>query len=118
MSELYYWVAINGASAAVSSLPMPITVEVSPRPEGLIGYRTKEEQLERQKFFLTAPIKEVNDYMKFELGKEVARNEVVVIQPEKPERPTKGATFWFSGPMATAPVERIKRPDLSKKKKK
>jgi hypothetical protein len=95
--KLYFWLAINGASCASSAIPMPITVKVSPTPERLIGYTTREKQLKAQKFFLEAPIKDIAKYMRKTFPKEVSDGMVMSIIPKAPEPPTKGQTFWGYG---------------------
>ena len=59
--EVYYWLAINGASCAASTMPIPATakIKVTPRPEQLIGFSTREEQMKVQKMCLEAPMNEV-----------------------------------------------------------
>lgn len=92
--EQFYWLAINGASVAASSIPLPVTVRVSPTPEQLIGFRSREEQVAAQQFFLNAPIKEVSRYMNEELLDKIKSGEVAYTKPDKPEPPTTGATLW------------------------
>ena len=91
---LFYWIAINGASCSASEVPMPKSVHVSPIPEQLLGYRSREEQLVAQRFFLTAPIKDVDDFMKNEMPGKIASGEVVFINPSNPEPPTTSQTLW------------------------
>jgi hypothetical protein len=57
MNETCYWLAVNGPSVAFSgqALPQP---KVIPTPEMLLGFRTKQEALETQKFLLAAPIRD------------------------------------------------------------
>ena len=51
MTTLRYWIALNGASCAMSSMPMR-RPEVSPRPWQLIGLPTFEEAREAQRICL------------------------------------------------------------------
>lgn len=93
-SDNFYWLAINGASVAASSLPMPLTVTVRPIPEQLIGYRTRKAQFAAQEFLLTASISEVASFMANEMPGKIESGEVVYIRPNNPEPPTTGATLW------------------------
>ena len=52
----YYWKAINGASCAASSVPMPMRLQVVPTPQQLVGFNTREEQLAAP----TMPLNEAN----------------------------------------------------------
>ena len=91
---LFYWIAINGASCSASEVPMPKSVQVSPVPVQLFGYRSRESQLDAQRFFLTAPIKDVQEFMKNEMPGKIASGEVVFINPSNPEPPTASQTLW------------------------
>jgi hypothetical protein len=99
---LFYWLAINGASCSASGgiTPLPDTLEVSPRPQILIGYTTREEQLERQQFFLHAPIEKVRKYTDA-LSAKARRKEIRLIYPKNPQKPTTGGTQWGLGKSAT-----------------
>ncbi len=92
--EQFFWLAINGASVAASGVPMPMTVRVQPTPDQLIGIRTRDAQLAAQQFLLTAPIGEVDKFMKEEMPRKFNSGEVVYIRPENPEPPTRGQTAW------------------------
>lgn len=96
--ELYWWLAVNGASCAASHIPFPRTVKVHPTPEQLIGFRTREEHLKTQRFLLDAPIKDVDRFMKRTLPARIRRGEVVYIRPDNPEPPTHGSTIWRDSP--------------------
>ena len=41
--KTYYWIAINGASVTMSSLPLPRTITVKPVPQLLLGFDRAEE---------------------------------------------------------------------------
>ncbi len=94
MQERYFWLAINGASVAASSVPFSKSVTVTPTPCTLLGFATREEQLERQAFLLNAPINEVNRYMLEEVPQLVRGGDVVCVSPESPQPPTRGRTLW------------------------
>lgn len=94
----WYWIAVNGPSCAASSVPMPATVSVRPTPEQLIGFRSREEQLKAQHFLLTAPIGEVEKYMRTTLLAKYEKGEVAVIHPKAPDPPTAGPTCWMLFP--------------------
>ncbi len=88
--ELLYWLAINGASCAMSSMPMPGTVTVTPRPKMLVGFLTHAEAKTAQHSMLTAPIAKCRKLM----DKWKKRHDVVMKVFKKPERPTHGPTIW------------------------
>jgi hypothetical protein len=86
----WYWVAINGDSAAMAPYPLPITVNCTPTPQLLIGLKTFIEAKTLQSLLLPAPMKVARK----ELGAIRRNPEAVCIVPENPEPPTRGATFW------------------------
>ena len=87
-----FWLAINGASAAV--MPVPCSkVVVRPTPQMLIGYSTRDEQLKAQDLLLNAPIEEVETYMG-SLQK-LAKDGTVKIQTFKNPEPPVSATRWM-----------------------
>ena len=86
----FYWLAINGPS--VADCPVPAAnVEVAPTPEALLGFPSRKEQIETQKFLLNAPIPDCVTRLRSFLK----RNDVKIIRPRNPEPPTKGATSWI-----------------------
>jgi hypothetical protein len=90
----WWWIAINGASCAASSFPLPATVRVIPTPEQLLGFRTREEQMAAQRLLLTGPVKKVRRYMSKTIPARVRGGEVAYIRPSQPEPPTHGPTQW------------------------
>ena len=92
-STEWWWIAINGASCAACSAPAPESVVVAPVPEQLIGFKTRDEQLESQRFLLTAPISDVAKYMEA-LPARIRRKEVYYMRPNNPQPPTEGPTIW------------------------
>ena len=95
-SEYYYWIAVNGPSVAISSLPLPTTVCVSPTPELLIGFTDYDEAAKIQQFLLTAKIENVQKYMQT-LPDKLKLNQIQhVIRPQKPE-PCSYSTVWSAG---------------------
>ena len=106
--DSYFWLAINGASVTASSMPLPMTVRVRPTPELLIGFRSEAAQIAAQRFFLTAPIKTIDKFMKHEMPRKIKAGELVCIKPNKPKPPTKGRTVWESGPSLEERVQRWK----------
>jgi hypothetical protein len=91
--DFYYWIAINGASVAASQVALPETLTVIPRPNYLVGFPTREEQLEAQEFALTAPIPDV-----YQRTVEWAyRADVKYIVLKNPDPPTHGQTAWIVG---------------------
>lgn len=95
---LWWWIAINGSSCAASSFPLPATLEVSPTPEQLLGFGTREEQLSAQDLLLTAPMSKVRRFLNRTIRERVNKGEVVVVQPRNPEPPTQGPTLWVLRP--------------------
>lgn len=80
---MYWWLAINGASCATSSMALPTMVEVVPTPEQLIGFSSQAEQQAAQKMMLTASIAEIRRWG----NKKVRSGEVVYIRPPKRPQP-------------------------------
>jgi len=93
---VYWWLAINGASCAASSIPLPDYVVVRPTPERLLGYRTQAEQIDDQHRFLHHPKKTVRNYVRQLLPIRVKAGEVKQLVMEQPERPTS-ETIWTVG---------------------
>ena len=91
----WWWLAINGASCAVCSLPMPATVAVAPIPEQLIGFASRDEQIAAQEFVLTAPIDEVAEFMNTTILDKVQSGEVAYIRPQSPDPQPDGPTMWM-----------------------
>lgn len=90
----WWWLAVNGASCAACFFPARVDdLEVSPVPEQLIGFRTREEQLEIQQFFLTAPIQDVGRYMA-SVPRKVKAGELGYLRPDNPEPPSHDSTMW------------------------
>lgn len=91
MKKEYYWIAANGASVALCSIPAPRAV-CSPVPEQLFGFPTLEEAKEVQNFLLTAPIPQVEVRMASwvdRIGQDMAFE-----RPANPEPPSDG-TMWI-----------------------
>jgi len=88
--RLLYWVAINGASAGMTPIPLPVTVMCTPTPELLIGLPTFERAERLQSLLLNAPLKIVRKEI------EAQRNskDAVIISPAHPQPQTRGATTW------------------------
>jgi len=92
--DSWWWLAVNGASCAASSAPLPSNIIVSPTPEQLLGFRTREDQVAAQKLLLTAPMEDVNRFMET-FATKVKSGEVAYVRPEAPEPPTDGPTAWW-----------------------
>jgi hypothetical protein len=89
-SRNLYWVAINGASAAMAPYPLPVTVMCTPTPELLIGQETLQQAMTLQSILLTAPMMAVRKEIKA-----LRRSpEAVCIESPNPQPPTRGATIW------------------------
>jgi hypothetical protein len=91
--ETHYWIAINGASCAMSSFPLPVTVAAKPTPQYMLGFPTLEEARDTQEFMLTAPIPDVRKRLEG-FQERVQRGEIIYIQPANPEPPRTGPTMW------------------------
>jgi hypothetical protein len=92
----FFWLAVNGPRVAATLTPLrPGSFKVSPTPEQLIGFPTRQEQARCQKFLLGAPIAEVDRYMNGELRRRVDAGEVAYVLPQDPEPPTRGPTAWL-----------------------
>lgn len=90
----WWWLAVNGASCAACFVQARAAdLEVAPVPEQLIGFRTREEQLEIQQFLLTAPIEDVDRYLA-SLPPKIKAGEMGYVRPRNPEPPTHGPTNW------------------------
>jgi hypothetical protein len=61
-----YWIAINGPSCAICSMPLKEPL-VTPTPEEMFGFLTLEEAERAQRICLMAPIKKVERFMEVEL---------------------------------------------------
>ena len=94
-TEERYWIAINGASCAMSAMPLENPV-CRPTPQQLIGFPTFEEARAAQRLCLTAPISEVRAFMR-SLVPHVLAGRVCVIEPEHPDPSTTGPTAWMDG---------------------
>lgn len=94
--DVFFWLAINQSSAAACPMAMPLDVLASPTPETLLGFRTREQQIDVQKLLLTAPIEKVRSFMQESLPKMVQSGEVVCIKPQNPQKPSS-QTIWSLG---------------------
>lgn len=96
LPSLMWWVAINGPSAAVSPMPLPRPplLQVTPRPEQLIGYPTQERQLEAQDLLLNASMEEVESYMREMVPKLIREGEIRYYRIETSDPHTPGITAW------------------------
>jgi hypothetical protein len=90
-----YWIAINGQSCAFFGLPLNSPI-VSPVPERLIGFPTREEARRAQAICLNEPIGRVRQFF-VSLRPRIASGDIRTIRPEKPEPPTRGPTVWQDG---------------------
>jgi hypothetical protein len=90
-----YWLAINGPSVAASAVPF--TVEqmrkgiITPRPQQLIGLPGRLEQLDLQRFLITAPVSEIEE--RFRQWRK--REDIAVVTLENPDPPTGSDTLWL-----------------------
>lgn len=89
-----YWIAINGASCACSSMPWvhPLTKPVA---QQLLGFRTLQEAREAQRICLQEPHESVERFFRALLMFDIPSGKVAVIKPPSPEPPTRGPTIWI-----------------------
>jgi hypothetical protein len=99
-----YWIAINGASCAISSMPMRNPM-VTPTPQQMIGFPTLEEAQDAQRICLTASMDEVRRFMK-SLRPDVGSGRVRVTTPDNPQPPTRGPTSWTESAKVHEVVQR------------
>lgn len=90
MSNDRYWIAINGASVAAHLLSPLKRPRVTPIPELLIGFSSAEEAAKAQQTLLTAPVQVMRNYLSHLLR----RRDLMILQPHKPDPPTRGPTIW------------------------
>jgi hypothetical protein len=98
MPTVWWWIAINGPSCAASSVPLPISVVVSPIPEHLLGFRTREEQMTTLRFLLNARLADVETFMTVKIPTKIRSREIVYRRPHNPESFTHGPTRWTVKP--------------------
>ena len=101
MKKTYYWIAVNGASVALCSIPAAKAV-CAPVPEQLFGFPTLEEAKAVQHLLLNAPIPHVEERMASwadRIGHDMAYE-----RPANPESPRDG-TAWMLHEMLS--VEQI-----------
>jgi hypothetical protein len=99
-----YWIALNGSSCGMTSLPMAYP-KVTPTPEQLLGFPTLEEAARAQQVCLYAPMDEVQRFLE-SLRPDVKRGRVRVIQPKHPQPPIASATMWTEDADAHQVVQR------------
>jgi hypothetical protein len=87
-----YWIAINGASCAMSGVPFT-EPKVTPTPRQLIGFPTIEEAAEAQDICLREPMDAVVRFFE-SLRPDIDAGRVRVINPAHPQRSTRGQTAW------------------------
>jgi hypothetical protein len=100
-----YWIAINGASCALTGLPLA-EPKVTPTPEQLIGFPTLQEAREAQRCCLQESMGEVRRFLG-SLRPDVRSGRIRVIQPPHPQPPTSGPTMWTDSAEVHAVVQRL-----------
>jgi hypothetical protein len=109
-----HWLAINGATVALSRLPFPASVRVSPTPENLIGFTTPEAAAEAQRVCLDEPMPVVSQLMrklhreativmrgrkgKDRVSQDRGEDAPLLIVNEQPEPHPGGLTIWSCSP--------------------
>lgn len=106
-----YWLAINGASAAASSLPLDSSRRwtISPTPEWAVGYRTQKEQQQAHRFFLTAPPGALKEYIA-SLRERQKDGEVLVETYQSPEAPQEQTT-WIQEESSSSKITTETQPE-------
>lgn len=96
-ANCYYWVAINGSSVSASLLSLlPRPHRILPTPEMLIGFASRDEAQQAQKYLLTAPIDECQKRL-LEYRKRADHGEIALYFFAYPERQTSDGTQWIFG---------------------
>jgi hypothetical protein len=89
----YHWIAVNGASAALSPFPLPTKVKCTPTPQVLIGIEDGAEARKIQRVLLTAPLPTVRQQIET-LRK---RTDVVYRRMDFPQRPSEFMSWSVQG---------------------
>jgi hypothetical protein len=89
----YFWIAVNGASAALSPYPLPTKVKCTPRPQVLIGIEDGAEARAIQRVLLTAPLPQVKEQIET-LRK---RKDIIYRQMDFPQRPSEFMAWSVQG---------------------
>jgi hypothetical protein len=92
MTDERYWIAINGSSCTLSSLPMR-NPKATPTPEQMLGFPTLEEAQRAQRICLRAPMDVVCKFL-VSLTPDVQSGRIRVIQPRHPHPQTSDPTAW------------------------
>ena len=95
MQPKRFWIAINGATAAMYPIPLREPV-VIPTPPLLIGFATERQAREAQRTCLESEIDEVQAYLG-SLHPQITLGRIRIIQPDNPQPPTEGPTLWSEG---------------------
>jgi hypothetical protein len=92
LDDARYWIALNGSSCALFSLPLR-NPKVTPTPQQLLGFPTLEEAKWAQNICLTAQMSHVKKFMK-RLRADVLTGRIRHIRPQHPQPPTRNETIW------------------------
>lgn len=88
-----YWIAINGSSCAMSSIPWEYP-SVNPVPHILIGFPAFREAEEAQRFCLTAPVADLRPQMALWESRARTAGDIMISRPHNPQPQTSGSTTW------------------------
>jgi hypothetical protein len=93
-----YWIAINGASCALSSMPFrePVTVPVA---QQYVGFPTLAEAQKAQSICLHGTQAEQKAFMRG-FYPDIKAGRIRVIQPVAPQPPTHAPTMWMESEIA------------------
>ena len=95
-----YWIALNGSSCAMTSMPMRHPL-LTPTPQQMLGFPTFEEAKQAQRICLEAV-----EFLK-SLAPDVKSGRVRVIQPKHPQPPTAEQSIWTEDAEAHQAVQRV-----------
>lgn len=98
-----YWIAINGSSCALTSLPFQKPL-CTPTPAQMLGFPTLEEAQHAQGVYLNATMDEVCSFLEG-LRPDVKSGRILVIQPTHPQPQTSGPTMWTESADVHADVQ-------------
>jgi hypothetical protein len=98
-----WWVAVNGSTVVAS--PLKGVRQCVPKPEWLVGFQSRAEQLEEQQYLLTQPIAKVNLRIR-DYRYDFASGNIGVIWNDDPDPPVPGGSTVWGGNSAVLEIVR------------
>ncbi len=95
MKEGWWFLALNGSSCAACDFIATEDIIVHPKPEILVGFLSKERQLEIQKRLLTCAKDEIADIFR-DISIDHATGQAIVKRYHDSEPQTDGPTMWVA----------------------